>query len=70
MRNKIKTIEDVKKLKTPPAIPSYYQYSGKAPEMSRDIIERASERMREIISSGLDRDQIKQEGMEFAEEFS
>ena len=63
-------MEDVKKLKTPPAIPSYYHYSGKAPEVAKDIIERACERMREIISSGLDRVQIKQEGMEFAEEFS
>lgn len=69
LRSKIKTLDDVKGLKQPQQ--SFYQSLKRGDKPlegpARQILDRALDRMRDMIEGGSSRDRFREEGDEFAE---
>lgn len=75
MRNKIRTVEDVKQLKTPS---SYYtgastglkKPASALPEAAKGIIDKALSRVREMMENNLEKEELKAEADDFAKTIS
>jgi hypothetical protein len=65
LRNKIKSLDDVKALKTPP---SFYEsmHKNQRSAAARQVMEKALDRMREIIDGGMSKDTGRTDMEEYA----
>ena len=72
LRNRIKTLEEVKSLKAPQSFYSSMKQaaggsSKQPPRLARVILERALERMRDMIENGGNRERMRAESEDFSQ---